>query len=55
MILRDTIANDTTVYVALAKGVGGNPAFQGDPGLLLEITRYIYSIALHVARPYIAL
>ena len=24
---------------ALAKGVGGDPAFQGGPGLLLEITR----------------
>ena len=23
----------------MAKGVGGDPAFQGDPGLLLEITR----------------
>ena len=25
--------------LALAKGVGGGPCFQADPGLLLEITR----------------
>ena len=29
--------HDTRVFAALAKGVGGGPAFQGDPGPLLNI------------------
>ena len=33
------LAHDTRVLAALAKGVGGDPAFQGDPGPLLEIPR----------------
>ena len=32
----------------MAKGVGGDPAFQGDPGLLLEILEILY---YYVVRP----
>ena len=32
-----TIAHDARAVAALAKGVGGGPCFQADPGLLLEL------------------